>query len=85
MGDNDPPPPDPFVQPDPGDYNYRPLLESIRDCRTRVGEMMANVGRRTQIYVESEQLLHQLDTVARLTRVPAAVRFVRRRVEPRPE
>jgi hypothetical protein len=44
-----------------------------------MGEMMASVGRRTQIYVESEKLLDQIDTVARLTRVPAAVKFVRRK------
>jgi hypothetical protein len=79
MGDDDPARPDPFLHPDPGDFNYRPLLETFRDCRIRLGEMMASVGRRTQIYVESERLLDQIDAVARLTRVPAAVKFVRRK------
>jgi hypothetical protein len=70
---------DPFRQPDPGDFDYRPLLRSLRDSRIRIGEMLSRVGTRTQIYVEAVTLLDQIDTVARLTRVPAAVKFVRRK------
>lgn len=76
---------DPFRQPDPGDFDYRPLLRSLRDCRIRIGEMMSEVGARTQIYIEAVTLLDQMDTVARLTRVPAAVKFVRRKKEGKPE
>ena len=79
MSDDDRPLPDPTVQPDPGDFNYRPLLEALRECRIRIGEMMTSVGRRTQLYIESEKLLDQIDTVARMTRMPAAVKFVRRK------
>jgi hypothetical protein len=77
--------PDPFLQPDPGDFDYRPLLRSLRECRIRIGEMMSRLGSRTQIYIESVSLLDQMDTVARLTRVPAAVKFVRRKKEPKQE
>ena len=79
MSQDDPGGPDPFAHPDPSDFNYRPLLESLRDCRIRLGELLAQVGRRTQIYIETETLLDQIDTVARLTRVPAAVKFLRRK------
>jgi hypothetical protein len=75
--------PDPYRQLDPGDFNYRPLLEALRDCRIRVGELMSVTGARTQLYVSAETLLEQMDTVARLTRVPAAVRFVRRKKDPK--
>jgi hypothetical protein len=75
--------PDPFRQPDPGDFNFRPLLLALRDCRIRLGEMMSVTGSRTQIYVTAETLLDQIDMVARLTRVPAAVKFVRRKTEPK--
>jgi hypothetical protein len=79
MSDDDRAPPDPTAQPDPGEFNYRPLLEALREVRIRIGEMMTSVGRRTQLYIESEKLLDQIDTVARMTRMPAAVKFVRRK------
>lgn len=81
MNNDAPGRPDPFRQPDPGDFDYRPLLRSMRECRHRVDEMMSHVGSRTQIYIEAVTLLDQIDTVARLTRVPAAVKFVRRKKE----
>jgi hypothetical protein len=83
MIDDDRARPDPFRQPDPGDFNFRPLLEALRDCRIRIGEMMSATGSRTQLYVTAEGLLDQIDMVARLTRVPAAVKFVRRKKEPK--
>ena len=79
MSEDDPGRPDAFAHPDPGDFNYRPLLESLRECRIKLGELLAQVGRRTQISIEAETLLDQIDTVARLTRVPAAVKFLRRK------
>jgi hypothetical protein len=84
MSDDVPPRgPDPTRQLDPGDFDYRPLLQALRECRIRIGEMMSRTGARTQIYIEAVSLLDQIDTVARLTRVPAAVKFVRRKKEPR--
>jgi hypothetical protein len=83
MTDNERARPDPYRQLDPGDFNFRPLLEALRECRIRVGEMMSVTGARTQLYVTAETLLDQIDMVARLTRVPAAVKFVRRKKEPK--
>jgi hypothetical protein len=85
MNNDIPAKPDPFRQPDPGDFDYRPLLRSLRDCRIHIGEMMSRLGARTQIYIEAVSLLDQIDTVARLTRVPAAVKFVRRKKETKPD
>jgi len=63
------------------DFNYRPLLEALRDCRALTSDMCAAISPRAQIHIEAEKLQEQIDAVARLTRVPAAVRFVRRRKE----
>jgi hypothetical protein len=83
MSNDDRARPDAYWQPDPGDFNFRPLLEAFRECRLRVGEMMSVTGARTQLYVTAESLLDQIDMVARLSRVPAAVKFVRRKKEPK--
>jgi hypothetical protein len=83
MSDDDPGVPSLYAQPDPSEFDYRPLLEALRECRIRIGEIMSRSGRRSPVYVEGEELLSQIDSVARLTRVPGAVKFVRRKHEPK--
>jgi hypothetical protein len=83
MSDDDVGRPDLFAQPDPTEFDYRPLLESLRECRMRLGEIISRTGPRNPLRVESANLLSQIDSVARLTRVPGALKFVRRRREPK--
>lgn len=67
-----------FAHPDPKDFDYKPLLGALRECRLRVVEFMGKTGQRNPVYVEAESLIAYIDAVARLTRVPDAVRFVNR-------
>ena len=83
MSDDDPGRPDPFAQPSPLDFDYRPLLEALRECRIRTAEIASCTGTKNPLHVEAESLLSQIDSVARLTRVPGALKFVRRRREPK--
>ncbi len=83
MSDDDPGRPDPFLQPDPTEFDYRPLLEALRECRIRLGEILGRAGPRSPLRVEADNLVSQIDTVARLTRVPGALKFVRRKRDPR--
>lgn len=85
MTDDDSGKPDPFRQPGPSQYDYRPLLEALRECRIRVVEMMDLTGAENPLKREGSELLSQIDSVARLTRVPGAVKFVRRKKEPKPD
>jgi hypothetical protein len=68
--------PDPFAHPTPGEFDYKPLLLALRECRLRLTEFMAKTGQRNPVYVEGESLIAYIDAVARLTRVPGAVKFV---------
>ena len=79
MSDDDPGRPDPFAQPSPIEFDYRPLLEALRECRIRTAEIVSRTGSKNPLHVESESLLSQIDSVARLTRVPGAIKFVRRK------
>jgi len=84
MSDDDRPArPDMFAHPNPADFDYRPLLEALRECRMRVGEMMSKTGPRNPMYVEAESLLAYVDAVARLTRVPGALKLVRQKNAPK--
>ena len=85
MSDDDPGRPDPFGQPDPTQFDYRPLLEALRECRIQINEMMSRTGPKNPMAIEAAELLSQIDSVARLTRVPGALKFVRRKREPKPE
>ena len=76
---DDPPKPDMFAHPAPTEFDYKPLLEALRECRLRIGEMMKKTGPRNPMYVEAESLLAYIDAVARLTRVPGALKFVQRK------
>jgi len=73
--------PDPFAHPDPLSFDYKPLLVALRECRFRLTEFMAATGQRNPVYVEGESLIAYIDAVARLTRVPGAVKFVTREVD----
>jgi hypothetical protein len=83
MSDPDDGRPDPYAQPGPTEFDFRPLLEALRDCRIRLGEIIARTGLGNPLHIEAGQLLSQIDSVARLTRVPGALKFVRRRREPK--
>jgi hypothetical protein len=84
MSDDDPGRPDPFGQPGPTQYDYRPFLEALRDCRIKVAELIDETGPKNPLRLEAAELLSQIDSVARLTRVPGAVKFVRRKKDPAP-
>jgi hypothetical protein len=64
--------PDLFAHPDPRDFDYKPLLIALRECRQRVTEFMSATGVRNPAYI---------DAVARLTRIEGAGRFVAREVD----
>ena len=83
MSDDDVGRPDLFAQPGPTEFDYRPLLEALRECRLRLGEIIGRTGVRSPLRVESANLLSQIESVARLTRVPGALKFVRRKREPK--
>lgn len=68
--------PDLFAHPSPSEFDYRPLLAALKECRLRLAEFMAKTGPRNPVYVEGESLIAYIDAVARLTRVPGAVKFV---------
>jgi hypothetical protein len=74
-----------YAQPGSTEFDYRPLLEALRECRLRLSEIMSLTGHKNPLYVEAASLLAQIDSVARLTRVPGAIKFVRRKREPKPE
>ena len=71
--------PDLFAHPSPTEFDYRPLLLALRECRIRVKEFMARTGPRNPAYVESESLVAYVEAVARLTRVPGAAKFIRQK------
>lgn len=70
-------PPDPFAHADPAAFDYRPLLLALRECRLRLLELIAATGARNPLCHASESLLASVDNVARLTRVPGAMKFIR--------
>jgi hypothetical protein len=70
--------PDLFAHPTPMEFDYKPLLSALRECRLRMTDFMAKTGPRNPIYVEGESLIAYIDAVARLTRVAGAVKFVTR-------
>lgn len=67
-----------FAHPSPEEFDYKPMLATLRECRLRVGEFMLKTGPRNPVYVEAESLIAYIDAVARLTRIPEALRFVNR-------
>jgi hypothetical protein len=71
--------PDLFAHPNPTEFDYRPLLVSLRECRFRVMEFMARTGPRNPAYVEGESLLAYIEALARLTRMPGAAKFIRQK------
>jgi hypothetical protein len=71
--------PDLFAHPTPTEFDYRPLLTALRECRLRTGEFMARTGPRNPARVECESLVAYIDAVARLSRVPGASKFVRQK------
>ena len=71
--------PDLFAHPRPTEFDYRPLLVALRECRLRATEFMARTGPRNPAYVECESLLAYIEAVARLTRVPGAAKFIRQK------
>lgn len=85
MSDDDPGRAAQYAQPRPTEFDYRPLLEALRECRLRIVEIMNLTGHKNPLYVEGGSLMGQIDSVARLTRVPGALKFVRRKQEPGPE
>lgn len=70
-------PQNPFAHPDPAAFNFRPLLLALRECRLRLLELMEATGSRNPLFLASESLLAYIDNVARLTRVPGAMKFLR--------
>jgi hypothetical protein len=72
---------DPFAHPTPSEFDYRPLLLALRECRLRAKEFMGRLGTRNPAYSETEALLAYVDAVARLTRVPGASKFVRQKAK----
>lgn len=77
-GPEEPSEPDLFAQPSPQDFDYKPLLAALRECRFCVVEFMAKTGAHNPVYTESEALIACIDAVARLTRIPDAAKFVAR-------
>ena len=73
--------PDLFAHPDPRDFDYKPLLVALRECRLRVIEFMEETGARNPAYIEAESLIAYIDAVARLTRIEGAGRFVTREID----
>lgn len=71
--------PDLFAHPRPTEFDYRPLLVALRECRLRAMEFMARTGPRNPAHVECELLLAYIEAVARLTRVPGAAKFIRQK------
>jgi hypothetical protein len=71
--------PDLFAHPSPSEFDYRPLLLALRECRFRVMEFMARTGPRNPAYVECGSLAAYIEAVARLTRVPGAAKFLRQK------
>ena len=69
--------PDLFAHPSPTEFDYRPLLLALRECRLRIMEFMAKSGPRNPAYVEGESLIAYIEAVARLKRVPGAAKFIR--------
>jgi hypothetical protein len=67
-----------FAHPDPKNFDYKPMLAALRECRLRLVEFMGKTGPRNPAYVEAESLIAYIDAVARLTRIPDAVKFVTR-------
>lgn len=78
MTDDKPGKPDLFAHPSPTEFDYKPLLTALRECRIRVAEFMARSGPRNPAYIEAESLIAYIDAVARLTRVPGATTFIKR-------
>jgi hypothetical protein len=68
-----------FAHPSPKEFDYKPLLAALRECRFQLVEFMGKTGPRNPVYVEAESLIAYIDAVARLTRIPNAVKFVTRK------
>ena len=77
-GPEEPSEPDLFAHPSPQDFDYKPLLAALRECRFCAAEFMAKTGPRNPARIESEALISRIDAVARLTRIPGAAKFVAR-------
>lgn len=73
--------PGPFDHPDPMEFDYKPMLAALRECRFRLLEFMERTGPRNPVHVEGESLIAYIDAVARLTRIPGAVNFVIRETD----
>ena len=69
--------PDIFTHPRPEAFDYKALLRALRECRQHVTGLMSETGRCNAMYAEAEWLVAYIDTVARLTRVAGAMKFVR--------
>ena len=68
-----------FAHPSPTEFDYRPLLVALREARRQLLAFMERTGPRNPVFVEGESLIAYIDAVARLTRVPGAVKFVTRK------
>lgn len=73
--------PGPFDHPDPMEFDYKPMLAALRECRFRLMEFMEKTGPRNPVHVEGESLIAYIDAVARLTRIPGAAKFVMRETD----
>ncbi|WP_088342993.1 MULTISPECIES: hypothetical protein [Rhodomicrobium] len=79
MTDDKPDKADLFAHPSLTEFDYKPLLVALRECRFRVAEFMGRTGPRNPAHIEGESLLAYIDAVARLTRVPGAMKFIKQR------
>ena len=73
--------PEAFDHPDPMEFDYKPMLAALRECRFRLAEFMERTGPRNPVHVEGESLVAYIDAVARLTRIPGAAKFVMRETD----
>jgi len=83
MSDTPKPPgkPGQFDHPDPSEFDYKPLLVALRECRLQLSAFMERTGPRNPVTIEGESLVAYIDAVARLTRVPGAAEFVARQTD----
>jgi hypothetical protein len=79
MTEDTPDKPDLFAHPSITEFDYKPLLTALRECRLRLLEFMARTGPRNPAFIEGESLIAYIDAVARLTRVPGATKFIKQK------